>query len=411
MVSPVKKTRQKITPGARLKAHLDYQTLIKQHLHILKNLQYHSGLFAASNKSVNTGYDKSWLRDNFYECLAFAVIGDWDTVEKTYSALLEIFLKHEYKIDYAIAKKPEYKHEYIHARFHPETFDEFWEEWGNKQNDSIGAILYMIGELEHHHQRTILKRADQVRIVNKLIQYLDAIHYWCDDDSGMWEENEEVHASSVGACVAGLQSISRLAKISVPKALIEKGMQTLRQLLPRESKTKFVDLSLLSLIYPYQIVTAKEQDVILENVEYLLLRERGVIRYKNDHYYNKNPDGYSEEAEWTFGLSWLAIIYEHLGDKAKAKFFIDKMVKTTTRAGVPELYFSNSPRHNENNPLGWSESLFIVALHDMNHKFITGSEEHLQKNTAKKQDHAHRHKKSGGKNQKKNKKKTGKRRA
>jgi len=68
------------------------------------------------------------------------VIGDWDTVEKTYDAILKIFLKHEYKIDYAIAKKPEHKYEYIHARFHPETFDEFWDEWGNKQNDEIGAI-------------------------------------------------------------------------------------------------------------------------------------------------------------------------------------------------------------------------------------------------------------------------------
>ena len=76
---------------------LTYRRLIEQHLNILKNLQYKSGLFAASRKNVKTGYDKSWLRDNFYECLAFEVIGDWETVEKTYSALLKIFLKHENK--------------------------------------------------------------------------------------------------------------------------------------------------------------------------------------------------------------------------------------------------------------------------------------------------------------------------
>ncbi len=352
------------------KPALNYNNLIKQHLGILKELQYNSGLFAASSKSVNTGYDKSWLRDNFYECLAFEVIGDWDTVEKTYDAVLQIFLKHEYKIDYAIQSKPEHKHEYIHARFHPETFDEFWEDWGNKQNDSIGAILFRIGELEHHHQRYILKNENYIRIVNKLVQYLEAIRYWCDEDNGMWEENEEVHASSVGACVAGLKSIKRLTKIEVPDELIRKGEETLNKLLPRESKTKFVDLSLLSLIYPYNIVTPKQRAEILENVEYLLLRERGVIRYKNDHYYNKNPDGYSEEAEWTFGLSWLAIIYEKLGNIPKAKEFIDRALKATSNKGVPELYFSNSKKHNENNPLGWSESLFIVALHDMNKKCI-----------------------------------------
>lgn len=349
---------------------LTYDELLEQHLHILKNLQYKSGLFAASNKNVSTGYDKSWLRDNFYEAIAFEVIGDWDTVEKTYHSILHIFLKHEYKIDYAINKKPQAKHEYIHARFHPETFDEFWEEWGNKQNDSIGAILFRIGELEHHQKRTILKDPDCIRIVNKLVKYLESIEYWHDEDSGMWEEDEEVHASSVGACVAGLKSIQRLPHVNVPDSLIKKGEETLKKLLPRESKKKFVDLSLLSLIWPYDIVTPRQREEILKNVEYLLLKERGVIRYKNDHYYNKNKDGYSEEAEWTFGLSWLAIIYEKLDDHKKANEFIQKMLHTQTIQGIPELYFSNSPKHNENNPLGWSESLFIVALHDINKKII-----------------------------------------
>ena len=352
------------------KIKLTYNKLIQQHLKILKNLQYTSGLFAASKKEIHTGYNKAWLRDNFYECLAFEVIGDWDTVEKTYDAIITIFLKHESKIDYAISKKPEYKHEYIHPRYHPKTFEEFWEEWGNKQNDSIGAILFRIGELETHHKRTILKDKNHIRIINKLIKYLASIEYWHDKDSGMWEEDEEVHASSVGACVAGLKAVSRLPNIKVPKKLIIKGEKTLKHLLPRESKGKFVDLALLSLIYPYKVVTHKQETEILKNVEYLLLRNRGVIRYKNDNYYNKNPDKYSEEAEWTFGISWLAIIYEMKKNQKKAKFFLDKVAKLITKRGIPELYFSNSKKHNENNPLGWSESLFIVALHDINKKFI-----------------------------------------
>lgn len=348
---------------------LTYKKLIAQHLKILKGLQYKSGLFAAS-KNRSTGYDKSWLRDNFYECLAFAVIGDWDTVEETYEAILKIFLKHEEKIDFAISHKPQHKHEYIHARFHPETFEEFWEEWGNKQNDSIGAILFMIGELEAHHKKKILKNEAHIRIVNKLVRYLESIEYWHDEDSGMWEEDEEVHASSVAACVAGLRSVSRLKKIRVPEYLIDSGEETLKKLLPRESRRKFVDLALLSLIWPYNVVTKNQRDEILKNVEYLLLRSRGVIRYKNDHYYNKNLDGYSEEAEWCFGASWLAIIYELLGNKKKADFFINKMISTDTKKGVPELYFSNSKEHNDNTPLGWAESMFIVALHDMNRKLL-----------------------------------------
>jgi len=107
---------------------LDYQNIIQQHLNVLERLQSPSGLFRASAQTVDTGYDKAWLRDNFYECLAFVVLNRWDIVAKTYSALLDVFTKYEWKLDAAIANKPVGKHEYIHARYHPETFEEFWED-------------------------------------------------------------------------------------------------------------------------------------------------------------------------------------------------------------------------------------------------------------------------------------------
>jgi phosphorylase kinase alpha/beta subunit len=349
-------------------ARLTYQQLIDRHLDILKSLQYPTGLFAASEKGTGSWYDRSWLRDNFYETLAFEIIGDWKTVEKTYRAILDIFIRYEPKIDWAINNRPQAPFQYIHARFHPETFDEFWEDWGNKQNDAIGCILYRIGELEINQKRSILKTPEHFRIINKLVKYLQSIEYWHDRDSGMWEEGEELHASSVGACVAGLQSISRIPEIEVPRILIRKGEKTLNELLPRESLSRFVDLALLSLIWPYDVVSISQRDQILENVEYHLKRERGVIRYKGDRYFNKNPDGYSEEAEWTFGLSWLSIIYQKIGRKDKATELIKDLVAEDTPEGIPELYFSNSPEYNENTPLGWSESLFIVALYQMNRK-------------------------------------------
>ena len=352
------------------KKRLTHDDIIKMHLSILKKLQYSSGLFAASKKNVNTGYDKAWLRDNFYECLAFEILGKWSIVHKTYRAILDIFLKHEYKIDWAIREKPDAKFKYIHARYHPKTFDEFWDEWGNKQNDSVGAILFKLGEIQHVHAQEILMKEDDYRITQKLVHYLESIEYWHDRDSGMWEEDEEIHASSVGACAAGLQMIKKIKGIEVPSSLIQKGKESLSYLLPRESERKFADLALLSLIWPYSIVTKKQEEDILENVEYHLLRKHGVIRYKNDYYYNKNPDGYSEEAEWTMGLSWLAIIHENLGNKEKAEELVEKAKACMTKRGLPELYYSNSDLANENTPLGWSESLFVIALHDLTKKHM-----------------------------------------
>jgi hypothetical protein len=45
---------------------------------------------------------------------------------------------------------------------------------------------------------------------------------------------------------------------------------------------------------------------------------------------------------------------------------IKELIAIDTPEGMPELYFSNSPEYNENTPLGWSESLFIVALYELN---------------------------------------------
>jgi len=343
--------------------HVTYDVLVQQHLKILRDLQTNSGLFLASRRGVKTGYDKAWLRDNFYECLAFEQIGDWDTVRHTYQAILKIFLKHEVKIDWALKERPAQAYQYIHARYNPESFDEFWEEWGNKQNDAVGCILFKVAELEERGM-AVLESDDERRIVQKLVDYLVRLEYWHDSDSGIWEEREELHASSVGACLAGLKKVKTvLPYINVPDLALTEGRQALDKLLPRESPDKFVDLALLTLIYPYDIVSARQRDDILANIEYHLVKEKGVIRYKGDHYYNKNPDGRSEEAEWTFGLAFLSIIYHELGNEGKAHHYLELAKETITPKGEePELYFSHTSEFNENTPLGWAESMLIVAI-------------------------------------------------
>ena len=173
----------------------------------------------------------------------------------------------------------------------------------------------------------------------------------------MWEENEEVHASSVGACVAGLQQVNKMIGIDVPQEIIEKGKQTLQSLLPRESETKHTDLALLSLIYPYTIVNKEQAEAILHNVEQHLVKDKGVLRYLGDQYYNK--DG---ESSWTMGLPWLAIIYKQLNKPDKCAHYMRKTMEAMNDKGeLPELYFADSTSHNENTPLGWAQSLYVVA--------------------------------------------------
>ncbi|MEA1929721.1 MAG: glycoside hydrolase family 15 protein [Patescibacteria group bacterium] len=333
----------------------------EQHLAYIRGLQASSGLFMASAAEVATGYNKAWLRDNFYTAMAFEAVEDWETVRRVWRTLLAVLAKHEDKITWAAANKPHASWQYIHARYHPETFEEFWEEWGNKQNDAVGAILFKLGELEMGGHGVIESEADK-RLIQKLIDYVQNIEYWHDPDAGMWEENEEVHASSIGAVVAGLKQIAQLDYIQVPNDLIAKGENALQSLLPRESHGKFSDLAQLSLIWPYQVANEEQIIEILKNLEYHLEKERGIVRYKTDKYYNYNKDGWSEEAEWTFGFPWLAIICAERGDLDKAREYLAKAEAVLTpERKMPELYYSNTDKTNENVPLAWSQSLLVVA--------------------------------------------------
>ncbi len=340
----------------------DFDAEITAHLNVVRTLQKPTGVFTASAHDVETGYDKAWLRDIYFMTLGFLETGELEVVQKAAKALLSVFVKHKDKINWAIEHKPHEAWQYIHARFHPETFEEYWEEWGNSQNDAVGEVLNIIAELELRGA-SIIDSDDEREMVQKIVDYLVALEYWHDADNGIWEENMEVHASSIGSVVAAFKKAKAISWLSIPEEAITKGEAALRDLLPRESTTKFADLALLSLIYPFAVTTEAETLEILKNVEYHLTKNKGVIRYKLDRYYNNNSDGYSEEAEWCFGLAWLAIIYAERGEKEKAYFYLRKAKATVTPEGkVPELYYSNTNKPNENTPLGWAERMYVVAL-------------------------------------------------
>ncbi len=340
----------------------DFESAIRWHLDQVRKLRAPTGLFTASASDVTTGYNKAWLRDVYFMTLGFKYAGEMDVVRDAAKALLKILAKHKDKITWAVHNKPFATWQYIHARYNPETFEEYWEEWGNKQNDAVGEVLFLIAECEVTGH-SVVETDEEKELVQLLVTYLNAIEYWNDADSGIWEENQEVRASSIGAVVRALLTAEKLPYITIPDGMIEKGKNALRALLPRETSNRFCDLALLTLIFPFEVTTEEETKTILSNVEYFLTRDRGVIRYRNDRYYNKNDDGYSEEAEWSMGLAWLAIIYAQRGDKEQAMKYLKQCDDTINKDGlIPELWYSHTDRSNDNIPLGWAESMYVVAL-------------------------------------------------
>jgi phosphorylase kinase alpha/beta subunit len=159
--------------------------------------------------------------------------------------------------------------------------------------------------------------------------------------------------------------------VFVPRELITKGYLSLIGMFPYESADRPVDLSQLSLIYPYKVFIADDAKLVVDRVESMLLRNKGVIRYKGDSYFSTiEHEGrhhplqhyYNTEAEWTFGLPWLALAHMELGNYGKAGTYIEWTEDVMLEDGrLPELYFAGSDRYNENTPLGWSQALYIIA--------------------------------------------------
>lgn len=340
--------------------------MLKSCYDILDQLRLPHGLYLASSSKH---YQYVWIRDSVYMAMPYLDKND-GLYEFTFYRLLDLFREYEWKLDIHTQQKPVQIWEYFHARFSAEDVQEIPEPWGHAQHDSIGAVLFGLAQGINYGKKMFRDSKDK-EIVQKLVAYLNCLEYWHDPDNGMWEENREVHASSVGACVAGLKAISSV--VQVPKHLIENGKKTLQKLYPHESSTKWADLAQLSMIYPYQLYHGKQAERIIAQIERKLVRKNGVIRYMGDSYYSTlerqfgrgyAPEFYyGSEAEWTFGFSWLALCYLELKNKEKAAYYLEKARGTMIEPGVfPELYYAKCNKPGPNTPLGWSSAMYILAF-------------------------------------------------
>jgi len=340
-----------------------------------QKLKLENGLYVAS---LGEEYvDFCWIRDIYYQALPDKFLNP-KGYEQTYHTLLDYMIgleeKYDNKISWLIKNpRPINTTRFIHPRFNKDL-SEITSEWGNIQLDAIGYFLLGIAE-GVSDGLNIVRNLEDVKIIQKIINMLEAISYHTVKDNGAWEEYSEIHASSIGAIAGGLiklKEVAHICHIQIPSSLISKGMCVLNSILPNESATKHVDLALLTLIYPFNVVTPQQRDKILDNVEKYLLRNNGVIRYIGDEYYNNCKDNQpiGSEMEWSFGLAYLSIIYSQMGDKNKAQFYLDKILKPINKDTmyIPEGYYSNTNDANPNIPLGWSVALAIIASIYINKK-------------------------------------------
>ncbi len=374
--------------------------LAYKNLEVLRQLS--GGYIASPYNGKNGGdrYNVFWLRDIMYATYANEYVGAFDKMIESYRLILRIFQKHRHKISSG-ARKHHFTgscaKEVIHARVHPITLEELTHQWGHHQLDIFGLFLYKTGDLikKGHNVMSAYEEEDMI-LLRDIVLYLSTVKWHKEPDFGVWEEGPELHSSSIGSVLAGLTmwhddghyhhkypyQIDLYDYLPVPEEFLIKGQESLTALLPSESKSRPFDLVQLSLIWPYNIISEAQSRTILTNIEENLVRDKGVIRYHGDLYYNANPNKpKGNEAEWPLGLAWLSIAYSKLAVRSirtggfftqlsesldKAMYYLERLEEVMTPDGkVPELYSGGVM--NANVPLAWAQSFYVVAHQSLSH--------------------------------------------
>lgn len=381
-------------------------TFIEDQLRLLKKMVQPNGAVLAS---PNGHYRAHWVRDGLYVLTAAAYLGLGDLSHELIRAPFSIFRKHRAKIQAGIRRKPGNNYDFLHARYHPAHFDEFKDKWGHNQLDMIGLFLYLVATLPPRGTDVFHRRRwhEDKLLLNHITRYLETLEWWHCPDYGVWEEGPKKNASSIGAVLAGLRALAALEDqdLFFNESQLDKGQQALDTLLPDESEGRDCDLAQLSLIWPFGVLSDAQTETVLSRVEEQLVRERGVIRYRKDGYFNAADDrlitvpglGSSleyvdyrdedrshfpfhiegKEAQWPLGLAWLSIVYSKLAKRnvgrdedhselaEKAEYYLERLKSCRVPVGeagvqsVPELYVDGKP--NINTPLTWATSFSIVA--------------------------------------------------
>ncbi len=387
---------------------------------ILARQDGHTGLLPASTAvTVHGDYTHAWVRDNVYSILAVWALAQAcrridigsaapleASVVKLMRGLLAAMMRQSHKVE-------RFKHtqspldalhaKYDTARGEPVVGDA---EWGHLQIDATAIYVLLLAQMSAGGLAIVETRAE-VAFVQNLVYYLAKA--WRIRDYGIWERghkrNEgraEVNASSVGMAKAALEAIAGFEPLPglAPAVVVDgddiaRARNTLEALLPRESESKETDAALLSIVsYPAFAIddaelAARTRAVVLDRLQ----GRHGCKRFMRDghqtvledqsrmHYQPGELEQFAHiESEWPLFFTYLLIDSTLTGNTAEAQQWRDRlealMQQRDGQRLLPELYLvpihavaaeraapQSQPRvANDNVPLVWAQSLYLVAV-------------------------------------------------
>lgn len=383
-----------------------------------------NGLFPAASLQQGaeyTGYSHVWVRDNVYVAYAHHLRGQSSAAVQTVRTLARYFLEHRGRFEEIIDGAVDFNEPMNrpHIRFDGRDLAEIQQKWAHAENDALGYFLWLFCLLcnSGSHQPSTEER----ELLELFVFYFQTIHYWEDEDSGHWEEQRKVEASSIGVVVRGLREFELLLNYqmrgdgehewSVTNALLDhliaKGEESLDRILPAESPAtaagagRRYDAALLFLVFPLNVVSERMSNQIVGDVTLNLTGEYGIRRYFGDSFwcadYKKSlrPEertiDYSdniaardallrpkEEAQWCIFDPIVSIIHGERYRKEGQAHDLQLQIHHFNRAlgqltaeespfggfKCPELYYLEEGRYVPNDivPLLWSQANLWMAF-------------------------------------------------
>ena len=386
-----------------------------------------NGLFPAAVVEATTqytGYAAVWVRDNVHVAYSQYLIGKTDVALATVNCLMRYFQKHKSRFENIINNKvdPNNVMQRPHIRFSGEDLEEIDQSWEHAQNDALGYFLWLYCTLV---QENILRPSQQdVETLALFPLYFEAVSYWQDEDSGHWEEDRKIEASSIGAAVAGLKTLKQVSMMpsfisdccrygdklittELLDSLIQQGLSSLSEILPSEciqaGKERRYDSALLFLIYPLRVLDDAMADQIMQDVTTNLQGDYGISRYPKDSFwcrdYHDIPESIrtsisiereqwfeannralqdGEEAQWCIFDPIISAIYGTKFQTTGKTDYLEKQIWYLNRSlgqltaldfklggfKCPELYYLHHGEYipNDATPLLWTQANLSTAL-------------------------------------------------
>ncbi len=293
-------------------SHIEAITTLLEQQKTLRFPRLDNGLFPAAELNANTeytGYSNVWVRDNIYLAYAHYFCDQAEIAATTVTTLRQYFQKHQSRF-FGIINGQIDKNEIMqrpHIRCHGETLEEIDQEWNHAQNDALGYFVWFYCKLVR--QKILPTNLNELELIGLFVLYFKVIEYWQDEDSGHWEEERKISASSIGVVVAALIEFKRLCQelpltnnfkcndtvitIDLLDELIQKGKEEIHQILPSDCIQpqplyRRYDAALLFLLYPLQVIKGEMAEEILRDVINNLQGDYGIIRYLKDSFWCKN---------------------------------------------------------------------------------------------------------------------------